>query len=817
VSRPPSSILIPCRATLAVILLWFSAAASSVEWGSVNPLPTGNDIQDVIWDNSAVPPQYVAVGGGGLIMTSPDGVTWNLQPTPTVQRLQKVIRGGSGYVAVGEGGAVLTSPDGNTWTARSTNTRLTLYDIAWNGTVYVAVGAAGTILTSGNGITWTVQTLLPGPSFHGVLWTTINGGQFVAVGSSLGIVTSPDGMTWIERSYNFGDVELRDVAEDGTHLVAVGEDFAVLTSTDGTAWSAPSAPPSVTAPTNPDPNRVLGFYGIEYIGGEFVAVGTADDVTAPTINSVLVTSVTGDSWSAPIDSNTQNMLRSIAPPGPTSYLLAGAGVLKSATSVTGTWNDVTQGSTANLAAIARAGQYVTVGATGTILSSSDGLTWIDRTDPLVTTANLHGVAANTSIYVAVGDGGAVVRSTDAATWLPAASVPVASALYDVAWSSTYSLFIAVGAGGVILTSSDGSTWYTASSPVADDLHSVTTLHTPYVIGGAVGTILTSLDGTSWIQFNGTTTANDLYDVTWTGSNYVAVGSAGTVLRSSDGVTSWPSINIFSVGDGGAATTLRGVAANGLPEGNGGQIVVVGDAASLTTPPTVPSVTIISSWLAASNTATGAAFWKRQKTFSAPNLAGVAWDGSEFRAVGPGGAILHTGGIDISVDITALDHPSELVRVNDPYNYTFSVANVGNLNANGIAFNHVVPSNLLLGDVQAVSFLSGGANGLCLKVGNTIDCTNMIIPAGEPATSVNISTTAATTGAMTLFGAVAKLGETNTGNNFKSYDDTILAEIPPTPPKTVHSGAADLWLLTALAVWLLFQCRPAARRGLQRTR
>jgi photosystem II stability/assembly factor-like uncharacterized protein len=817
VIRSPFSIFSPCRAALAAVLCWFSATAGAVEWASVNPLPTGNDIQDVIWDGTAPPSgQFVAVGGGGLIMTSPDAATWTLRTSPSVQRLQKVIRGGSVYVAVGEGGAVLTSPDGSAWTVRSTNTRLTLYDIAWNGTVYVAVGAAGTILTSGNGITWTVQTLLPGPSFHGVLWTTINGGQFVAVGSSLGIATSPDGMTWTERSYIFGNAELRAIAEDGTNLVAVGEGFAVLTSTNGTAWSAPSNPPSVTPPTNPDPNRVLGFYGLEYIGGEFVAVGTANDVSAPTTKSVVATSVTGDSWSAPIDSDTTNTLRNIASSGST-YLLAGAGVLKTTSSVTGPWTtDVTQGSTANLAAIARYGEYVAVGSTGTILSSTDGLNWVDRTNPALTTANLHGVAVNTSIYVAVGDAGTVVTSTDAAAWSPAVSVPVATALYDVAWSSTYSLFIAVGAGGVILTSGDGSTWTSVTSPDSHDLHGVTTLHTPYVIAGAAGTILTSSNGTSWIKFTGTTTTNDLYDVSWTGSNFVAVGSAGTVLRSFDGVASWPSINIFSVGDGGAATTLRSVAGNGMPEGNGGQIVVVGDAASLTTPPTTPSVTIISSWLAATNTVGGAPFWRRQKTFSAPNLAGVAWDGSEFRAVGLGGAILHTGGIDVSVDITNVDHPSELVRVNDPYNYTFSVANVGNLNSNDILFQHDVPGNLLLGDVQPVSF-QPGAGGLCLKSGNTIDCSNMIIPAGEPATSINITTTAATTGAITLSGAVAKPGETNTGNNVKSYDDTILSEIPPTPPKTVHSGATDLWLLASLTVCLLFQWRPAAPRGLQRTR
>ena len=164
-------------------------------------------------------------------------------------------------------------------------------------------------------------------------------------------------------------------------------------------------------------------------------------------------------------------------------------------------------------------------------------------------------------------------------------------------------------------------------------------------------------------------------------------------------------------------------------------------------------------------------WKRQTTFAAPNLAGIAWDGGEFFTVGAGGTILHSGGIDLSVEAT--NYPIDLVHVNDPYNYVFSVANVGNLNSRVAQFQHAVPLNLSVTDVIP----SNGGN-----CDLTIYCSSIyVVNAGDPATSVAIRATAATEGAITLSALIASTGDTNSGNNNISFDATILPEIPPTPP------------------------------------
>jgi hypothetical protein len=60
----------------------------------------------------------VAVGDGGAIRTSPDGVTWTPRDSGTTKNLHSVTWTGAQLVAVGEDGAVATSPDGATWTPR---------------------------------------------------------------------------------------------------------------------------------------------------------------------------------------------------------------------------------------------------------------------------------------------------------------------------------------------------------------------------------------------------------------------------------------------------------------------------------------------------------------------------------------------------------------------------------------------------------------------------------------------------------------------------------------------------------------------------
>jgi hypothetical protein len=54
--------------------------------------------------------QFVAVGGGGTLLTSLDGLTWQRVGSGTNRGLDGVTYGGGRFVAVGRYGVILTSP-----------------------------------------------------------------------------------------------------------------------------------------------------------------------------------------------------------------------------------------------------------------------------------------------------------------------------------------------------------------------------------------------------------------------------------------------------------------------------------------------------------------------------------------------------------------------------------------------------------------------------------------------------------------------------------------------------------------------------------
>jgi len=106
---------------------------------------------------------FVAVGGG-VILTSPDGVSWRAQALPN-NSLNGATYGNGTFVVVGgysglwsSAGVILTSPDGVSWTARASGTGNYLFGVAYGNGLFVAVGPGGTILTSLDGVNWTRQT-----------------------------------------------------------------------------------------------------------------------------------------------------------------------------------------------------------------------------------------------------------------------------------------------------------------------------------------------------------------------------------------------------------------------------------------------------------------------------------------------------------------------------------------------------------------------------------------------------------------------------------------------------------------------------------
>ena len=257
--------------------------ASSPDWDDLTPRESSTEatLTDVHWNGEV----FVAVGTGGAMVVSPDGVTWSLVSSATGNDLTAVTEGRFGtWIAVGPQGTVVRSQRGDAglWEGGIESGVLSFHDVVWTGTRFVAVGPDGYIGESPDGKTWfsessnTTQdlerlivshdrllavgsgpTILmsetagdwkevnPGSHFHALrgLWT---GSRFVVLGP--GILTSIDGSAWVE-SYSDPDVRLYGVARSPAYHVAVGtEDGAeglMLGSADGVHWS-----PIATAPTD---------------------------------------------------------------------------------------------------------------------------------------------------------------------------------------------------------------------------------------------------------------------------------------------------------------------------------------------------------------------------------------------------------------------------------------------------------------------------------------------------------------------------------------------------------------------------------------
>jgi photosystem II stability/assembly factor-like uncharacterized protein len=242
---------------------------------------TTTTLYNVVWSGT----QFVAVGGSGTILTSPDGVTWTSQNSNIANDLFGVTWSGTQFVAVGGSGTILTSPDGVTWTSQNSNTaKNDLFDVTWAGTQFVAVGGSGNIVTSPDGVTWTPRTSNTSNTLYSIA-------QLVAVGSSGTILTSPDGITWTPQSSGTG-YDLHDIIWFETQFVAVGSSGTILTSPYGTTWTWTSQTSGISG----------DVYDVVWYWTEFVTVGGS---------GTILSSPDGVTWTSH-SSGTNNTLRSVA-------------------------------------------------------------------------------------------------------------------------------------------------------------------------------------------------------------------------------------------------------------------------------------------------------------------------------------------------------------------------------------------------------------------------------------------------------------------------------------------------------------------------
>jgi len=470
-----------------------------------NPLPQGNTLSDVIWNGS----EFLAVGGGGSILTSGNGESWSLTYSAAFNSFKAIAWSGTQTIVVGEQGKILRrAASDSDWTIVESGTQEYLSDITWTGNEFVAVGG-GVVATSADGAQWTTLSIPNISILWGVTWT---GDKLVAVGGTGNpdtqrvegvIMTSDDGTAWSAPLLT-GTPLLLDVTWTGSQLVAVGGDKftsrgpslddgmffyqggVILTSTDGMTWERQASGTDVD----------LHAVDYESSSGRIITAGGNSSLYAVNPDyGVILSSSDGVNWTSR-ESDENQIYRALASSGSQTVVVENSGTIKSSTDLQH-WGNRTNGSLNSvLDMVSTRDQVVAVGEKGEVFTSQDGRSWASRNSGIKT--SLWGITWTGSQLVAVGGeasvagDGVILTSTDGLSWINRTPASSLGSLTDVTW--TGSQLVAVGGKGLILTSPNGIDWTSRYAEPRDPLWAISANSDQIVAVGSFGTILTSSDG-----------------------------------------------------------------------------------------------------------------------------------------------------------------------------------------------------------------------------------------------------------------------------------------------------------------------------------
>jgi hypothetical protein len=281
-------------------------------------LPSFESTRHLLWDVTYASNLYVTVGDFGTVMSSGDGVNWNLEFVPdsfTNTTLLGVGGTTNLLIATGDNGAMLLSPNtlttitetnvigskviitnyavsslGVLWYALEPRpTTNALQGVAFFNGLYVVVGEHGVILTSPNGTNWSPAITLTNKLLTSVVaWPD----GLVASGDDGTLITSPDGKSWALHSINNTNWLYRVRYLDGK-LFAVGQNGTIRVSTDGVNWSLRT---SGTTEWLTDITQIGDtFFAVGYFGTVLTSADTVSWINQGTITEKDLMSVATDS------------------------------------------------------------------------------------------------------------------------------------------------------------------------------------------------------------------------------------------------------------------------------------------------------------------------------------------------------------------------------------------------------------------------------------------------------------------------------------------------------------------------------------------
>lgn len=560
---------------------------------SSTTLPTQDWLEGVTSSGS----RLVAVGDNAAVYTSDDGTNW-LRRSPGVTTWLRSVAwraraGGGIFVAVGEGGQILTSSDGIAWTRRTSGTTADLNRVVATPTGFLTVGTAGTALTTSNdGQRWTALTSGAKDDLSAIAVETRTVlGQSVTVPLLGGASELRSGVSVGNTFLWTDELDTRRTApapvssyyaglHDGSRYVIGGQAGLIVTGQRSTGldqsllWTPYDSPPRAVLWDVGTATGVRTNLTGSLVGNNLITVtntSTNQIYAAVGYGPTLLQSDNGVVWTtalAPLVSSNvvflgvggrPNRLVTVGSTGHIAYspqgyeplittnlFTNGATVLSLVlTNYLNTiglaWFDAPSGVTNDLQGIAaNESLYVATGGNGTILTSTNALTWTRRTTP--SKRYLSGVESGPTNWVAVGELGTIWTSPTGTTW-NAQTSGTTNWLWRVRFLNGQ--FLAVGQSGTLLTSPNGTTWTARNSGVTNWLYDVEVVDGTYYCAGAQGTVLTSLNGLTWSRAD-SLTGKPLYGLAAIQGQLIAVGSEGVILRAQAGafpnaptLTKWP--------------------------------------------------------------------------------------------------------------------------------------------------------------------------------------------------------------------------------------------------------------------------------------
>ena len=173
----------------------FASSSDGLHWTARNA--AGIDSWSSVGYGNGVYAICSAGSSTSAFETSQNGQNWSSGSSINSVTLRALTFGGQQWVVVGDGGKIYTSPTAQTWAIQTSPNSSSWTGVTYGNGLYVAWASAGTtaansLITSTDGTNWGAQTI----SFAGPDSISYGSGVFVGYKGGTGAMVSNDGTNW---------------------------------------------------------------------------------------------------------------------------------------------------------------------------------------------------------------------------------------------------------------------------------------------------------------------------------------------------------------------------------------------------------------------------------------------------------------------------------------------------------------------------------------------------------------------------------------------------------------------------------------------